>query len=95
MTDENTMQHEESAASSSGAFEDIPQLSFEQAMQELETIVRRLESGEASLEESLNDYKRGTALKAHCQKTLNDARLSVEKIMQSDQGAVATEPLDT
>jgi exodeoxyribonuclease VII small subunit len=73
---------------------DIAELSFEQAMSELEAIVKRLESGDASLDASLRDYKRGTALKEHCQTTLNNARMSVEKIMQQDQDTITTEPLD-
>ncbi len=72
----------------------IAKMSFEEAMAELETIVRKLESGEASLENSLNDYSRGTALKAHCQKTLDEARLKVEKIVADEQGAVKTEAFD-
>lgn len=74
--------------------EDIAAMSFEQAMQELETIVRKLESGDASLENSLNDYARGTALKAHCQKTLDEAKLKVEKIMADEQGTLKTAAFD-
>ncbi len=73
---------------------DIDAMSFEEAMQELEVIVRKLESGDIVLADSLAAYGRGTALKAHCQKTLNDARLKVEKIMQDEQGRVSTQPLD-
>ncbi len=75
--------------------EDIQAMSFEQAMQELEQIVRRLETGDAPLEESLNDYSRGTALRTHCQKTLQDAKLNVEKIVRQESGSVTTEPFDT
>ncbi len=72
----------------------ITEMSFEQAMKELEVIVRKLEVGEISLDESIKNYMRGNELKAHCQKTLNDAKLQVEKIIRSEGGAVVTEPFD-
>jgi exodeoxyribonuclease VII small subunit len=73
---------------------DIATMSFEQAMQELEAIVRRLEAGDTSLDASLNDYGRGTALKAHCAKTLNDAKLKVETIVKQADGTLATAAFD-
>ncbi|NET71197.1 MAG: exodeoxyribonuclease VII small subunit [Sphaerospermopsis sp. SIO1G2] len=73
----------------------IDALSFEHAMDELEQIVRRLETGDASLEESLSDYSRGKALQSHCQKRLHEAKLKVEKIMQDEHGAITTEPFDS
>ena len=74
---------------------DTNALSFEQAMQQLEGIVRRLESGQASLEESINDYTRGTALRDHCNTLLKQARLKVEKIIQQADGTLASEPFAT
>ncbi len=76
-------------------FPDIAAMSFEEAMRELESIVRRLEGGQAELEQSIQEYSRGMALKQHCQKRLADAALKVEKIMQSADGTVRTEPFDT
>ena len=70
---------------------DIATLSFEQALAELEQIVGRLESGQAPLEESLEIYKRGSALKAHCEAKLNAARLQVEKITKSLDGVEPAE----
>lgn len=69
-------------------------LSFEQALAELEAIVRRLESGEASLEQSIEDYARGTALKTHCQQKLEEARLKVEKLSQTSEGTLTIEPFE-
>ena len=46
---------------------DVSALSFEQAMKELEDIVRRLESGQVKLDEAVSAYERGAALKAHCE----------------------------
>jgi exodeoxyribonuclease VII small subunit len=75
---------------------DIETLSFEQALAELEQIVGRLESGQAPLEDSIRLYERGSALKAHCEKRLDAARLRVEKIVMSAQGggAQAVEPAE-
>ncbi len=54
----------------------ITALSFEAAMGELETIVRRLESGDVSLEESVALYERGHALRGHCEARLAAAHHS-------------------
>lgn len=58
----------------------IAELSFEQALSELEGIVQRLERGEAGLDESIALYERGAALKRHCEAKLRDAELRIEKI---------------
>ena len=73
---------------------DTASLSFEQALAELETIVQKLESGQAPLEESIAMYERGAVLKAHCESRLEAARLRVEKIVVGPQGAEKTEPTD-
>lgn len=74
---------------------DIASLSFEQALKELEGIVKSLESGSSELEKSLADYTRGAALKEHCLKQLAEARLKVEKITTDATGAIAVTPFDT
>jgi exodeoxyribonuclease VII small subunit len=73
---------------------DISSLSFEQALAELERIVGQLESGQAPLEQSIEMYERGAALKAHCEKRLEAARLRVEKIVVGPTGAVGAEPAE-
>lgn len=65
---------------------EIETLSFEDAMRELEATVGKLETGEASLEESIALYERGAALRAHCEKRLREAEERVEKITLSAQG---------
>lgn len=70
---------------------DIAALTFEQALAELEGIVARLESGQAPLEDSIQMYQRGSALKAHCESKLNAARLQVEKITKSLDGTPGVE----
>ena len=73
---------------------DIASLTFEQALAELEQIVARLESGQAPLDQSLDLYERGAALKAHCEKRLETARLRVEKIVMGANGAAGLEPAE-
>ncbi|MEI6729719.1 MAG: exodeoxyribonuclease VII small subunit [Pseudomonadota bacterium] len=68
--------------------QEIASLSFEQAMRELEIIVRKLESGQGELESSIADYERGQALKEHCGKKLADAKMKVEKIIQAKDGTL-------
>jgi exodeoxyribonuclease VII small subunit len=73
---------------------EIASLSFEQALAELEQIVARLESGQAPLEDSIQLYERGAALKAHCEQRLEAARLRVEKIVVGAGGAPGIEPAE-
>ncbi len=74
--------------------DDIKQLSFEAALRELETIVGKLESGQAPLAESIAIYERGEALKAHCEALLKAAEMRIEKITLRNGQPTGTEPLD-
>jgi exodeoxyribonuclease VII small subunit len=76
--------------------EDTPvaELSFEDALKELETVVARLESGDVPLEESIALYARGAALRAHCEEKLKAAEARVMEITQGPDGAVRTRPVD-
>ena len=60
--------------------------SFEDALLELEEIVKSLERGDVSLDDAIAAFERGTALKAHCQKRLEEARMKVEKIKLPEDG---------
>ena len=74
---------------------DVGQLSFERAIEELETIVKRLEEGKVPLEESLAIYERGEALKRRCEELLRLAEARVEKITLDAAGKpIGAEPLD-
>lgn len=74
---------------------DIKDLSFEVALKELEVIVGKLERGDVELEESIANYERGEALRAHCDSLLKKAEAKVEKItLDSDGTPSGTEPLD-
>jgi exodeoxyribonuclease VII small subunit len=74
---------------------EVGQLSFERAIEELETIVRRLEDGKVPLEESVAIYERGEALKRRCEDLLRQAEARVQKITLDASGnPTGTEPLD-
>lgn len=74
---------------------DLAALSFEDALKRLEAIVQRLESGDASLEDSITLYTEGQGLKAHCEAKLQSATMRIEAIQQNDAGdAIATRPFD-
>ncbi|HEV2532198.1 exodeoxyribonuclease VII small subunit [Phenylobacterium sp.] len=73
---------------------EIASLSFEQALAELEQIVARLESGQAPLEDSIQLYERGAALKTHCEQRLEAARLRVEKIVVGAGATPGIEPAE-
>lgn len=73
---------------------DIEKLSFEEAMSELESIVRKLESGEIKLEESIDAYERGSKLKEHCQRKLENAKTRIDKISIGPDGTPRAEPAE-
>ena len=72
----------------------ISEMSFEDALNELEGIVGRLERGDAPLEENITIYQRGAKLKAHCEGKLKDAQMKVEKIVLDGQGNAGTADFD-
>jgi exodeoxyribonuclease VII small subunit len=69
----------------------LENLSFEDALSELETIVRQLESGTADLKSSIDSYERGMALKKLCETKLKEAQAKIEKITVSADGKVSAE----
>jgi exodeoxyribonuclease VII small subunit len=74
---------------------DVKRLPFERAIEELESIVKRLEEGKVPLEESVAIYERGEALKRRCEELLRQAEARVEKITLDAGGKpTGTEPLD-
>jgi len=73
----------------------IADLNFEGALKALEEVVRKLEGGEVPLDESIDLYERGEALRKHCQARLDAAQARIEKIVASPDGKpAATEPFD-
>ena len=70
-----------------GSTADLANISFEDALGELEGIVASLERGDVSLDDAITAFERGTALKAHCQGRLEEARMKVEQIRLPADGS--------
>ena len=70
----------------------IEKLSFEEALGELESLVRRLEEGKCPLDEAIKTFERGIGLKNHCDTKLKNARLKVEQILENSDGSVSMKP---
>jgi exodeoxyribonuclease VII small subunit len=81
------------SGSDSGLPPDIAAMSFEDALAELEQIVRRLEAGQVRLDEAIQYYERGAQLKRHCEKKLNEAQQRVDRIVIGPEGAIGAEPM--
>jgi exodeoxyribonuclease VII small subunit len=74
---------------------DLAQMNFEDALKALEEVVRKLESGDVPLDDSIDLYERGEKLRKHCQARLDAAQARIEKIVQGPDGkAVGTEPFE-
>jgi exodeoxyribonuclease VII small subunit len=71
---------------------DIAAMSFEEALAELEQIVKRLEEGKGKLDEAILSYERGAQLKQHCENKLGEAQGRIDKIVRSPDGSLAAEP---
>lgn len=73
---------------------EVAELSFEKALEQLEEIVQKLERGQLDLEAAIEAYERGTRLKEHCERKLQEAKLRVDRITFAPDGAVRTEPME-
>lgn len=72
---------------------EIESLSFEQALEALEGVVKRLETGSSTLQGAITDYEYGMHLKRHCEKHLAAARLDVERITLGASEEAAAAPI--
>ena len=72
----------------------LEDMTFEEALEELEKIVKQLETGEVTLETAVEAYERGSKLKDQCQKRLNEARMKVEKIKEGNSENFSLEKFD-
>jgi exodeoxyribonuclease VII small subunit len=70
---------------------DIAKMSFEDALAELQKLVKSLEKGDSKLDDAISAYKRGVDLKRHCEAKLQEAQLKVEKIVLSADGTIGKE----
>lgn len=70
----------------------LKDMTFEQAMSELEQIVRQLEEGKMPLEQAIVAFSRGSQLKQYCEEMLKSAKLKVDQIMINTEGQVTLTP---
>lgn len=69
----------------------IENMSFEEALVELELIVKKIDTGEQSLDEAINAYERGMQLRKQCELKLNDAKLKIEKVVKTEDNKFTLE----
>ena len=74
--------------------QDVAGLSFEEALAELERIVRALEGGQQKLEEAITAYERGALLRRHCEAKLAQAEARVQAIVERGDGGVLLKAMD-
>lgn len=72
---------------------DVTGMSFEDALAELERIVRLLEEGGAKLDDAIGHYERGATLRRHCEAKLREAQAKVDRIVPGSDG-IGTQPMD-
>ena len=73
---------------------DVSAMSFEDALAELEQIVRGLEGGQQKLEDAITCYERGAALRKHCETKLAEAEARVQAIVAAADGSLSLRPSD-
>ncbi|MCZ8147767.1 MAG: exodeoxyribonuclease VII small subunit [Roseomonas sp.] len=64
----------------------VDTLSFEDALAELETIVKKLEAGQGRLDQAVSDYDRGAQLRRRCERLLAEAEQKVQAIVDGAAG---------
>lgn len=69
----------------------IENMSFEEALTELEEIVKKIDTGQENLESAIESFERGVLLKNYCEKKLKEARLKIEKIVKFEDQEVEVE----
>jgi exodeoxyribonuclease VII small subunit len=83
-----------SPAPGPAASADVSALSFEDALAELEKIVRGLESGQQKLEEAITAFERGSALRRHCEAKLAEAETRIQAIVERADGSLGTRAIE-
>lgn len=83
-----------SVPSAAPAAADLSALSFEEALAELEKIVRGLESGQQKLEEAITAFERGSALRRHCEAKLAEAETRIQAIVERADGTLGSRPIE-
>lgn len=72
----------------------IDNLSFEEAMNELDSVVRRLESGNIKLDEAVSTYERGMALQKHCARKLKTAKAKIDLLITDQKTIIGVKDLN-
>jgi exodeoxyribonuclease VII small subunit len=72
----------------------MTELSFEEALSQLETLVKRLEEGRLPLDEAVSVFEKGAALKSHCEQKLQAAKLKVDQVVGLSNDGVIVEPFN-
>lgn len=75
-------------------FADVAAMSFEDALAELERIVKSLEGGQQKLEDAIGAYERGAALRTHCEAKLAEADARVQTIVAAADGTLSLRPVE-
>lgn len=75
-------------------YENVDEMSFEESIDALEGLVKRLEDGGIDLDESLRIYEQAVALRDHCKRILEDGERRIKKIMETADGTVREEGFD-
>ena len=70
-------------------------MSFEAALAELKDIVKKIDTGEETLESSIISFERGVLLKEHCEKKLQEAKLKIEKITKLADSTIVLEDINS
>ena len=74
--------------------EELEKLTFEEALQKLEVMVRDLETGQTKLDDAVEVYEKAMALKKFCEEKLKAAALKIEKIEEAQNGGLVLKPFD-
>ena len=74
--------------------EELEKLTFEEALQKLEVMVRELETGQTKLDDAVEVYEKAMALKKFCEEKLKAAELKIEKIEEAQNGGLVLKPFD-
>lgn len=75
-------------------FADVAAMSFEDALAELERIVKGLEGGQQKLEDAIGAYERGASLRTHCETKLAEADARVQAIVAAADGTLSLRPVE-
>ncbi len=73
---------------------EIEEMSFEEALGELAATVKKIDTGQETLESAISAFERGTKLKSHCEGKLKEAKLKIKKIVRGSDGAVNTQEVE-